>query len=230
MNVLITGASGGLGRVVTKTFLENGWTVYGVIHKDSDRDLLKQYVVKHLSNLHILSADVTDSSQLEQILNGITHLDAAVHLVGGYTGGKSIVDTPESDFEAMWTLNVKSTFLVAKASYPLLQKANGGAFIAIGAKFVLHPSPKTSAYATAKAAVAHLIQILAEEGRPHGIRANCILPSVIRTPANESWGTPEEMAKWITPEEIANAILFLCSPAGAGISGALIPMFGKISL
>lgn len=98
----------------------------------------------------------------------------------------------------------------------------------IGAQSVLHPVPNRAAYSAAKSAVVSLTQSVAEEGRAHGIRANCILPSIINTPANREWGSPEEIQKWVTPEAIARTIADLLAPTN-DVNGAVIPMYGRLS-
>ena len=224
----ITGASGGLGTIVTDRFLHAGWKVYAVAHSAPAKQKLEAQLENFHAQLSITIADLTRSEAVQAVCQNLAPLDAVVHLVGGFVGGASIEEVAESDFVRMWELNVKTTFLVIRATFPLLKANGGGAITTIGSKFVLHPAAGTSAYASAKAALAHLTQTVAEEGRPFGIRANCILPSIIRTPANLSWASESESQKWITPEEIAEAILFLSSDAGKGINGALIPMYGKL--
>jgi len=226
--VFITGASGGVGTVVTGHFLQAGWKVYAVTHSEQAQQELAAQFAHYHSQLAITIADLTQSDAVQAACQRLKSLDAVVHLVGGFVGGTSIEEVAESDFIRMWELNVKTAFLVIRATFPLLKANGGGAITTIGSKFVLHPAANTSAYASAKAALASLTLTVAEEGRPFGIRANCILPSIIRTPANLSWASESESQKWITPEEIAEAILFLSSDAGKGINGVLIPMYGKL--
>lgn len=227
-SVLITGAAGGLGVDVTSTFLQHGWHVQAVCRTETQSNDLRAQCIDYGDQLAVCTADLTLEEHAQHCVETAAHpLKALVHLVGGYAGGSPVEETPLETLEAMLTAHVRTTFLMMRAILPELKK-QGGSIVTFGAKPVLHPAPNKAAYALAKAAVASLTQSVAEEGRPYGVRANCILPDVIVTPANLSWGSPEDIKKWTKPEDIASAILFLCSDAAAGISGALLPMFGQL--
>ena len=146
-----------------------------------------------------------------------------VHLVGGIRAGEPIASTSPDDVDAMMQLNFTTTFNVLRAAMPVLIANGGGSIITIGAKAVLHPTARRAAYAAAKAAVVSLTLSAAEEGRVHGVRANCIVPDIIRTSANLTWGAPDEIATWVSPEEIASVMVDLLQPDCA-ITGTVIPM------
>jgi 3-oxoacyl-[acyl-carrier protein] reductase len=227
-SVLITGAAGGLGVDVTSVFLQNGWHVQAVCRSEIQSENLRTQCVDYGDNLSVCTADLTLEEHAKHCVETVRYpLRAFVHLVGGYAGGSPVEETPVETLEAMLTAHVRTTFLMMQAVLPELKK-RGGSIVTFGAKPVLHPTPNKAAYALAKAAVASLTQSVAEEGKPYGVRANCILPDIIVTPANLSWGSPEDIKKWTRPEDIASAILFLCSDAAAGINGALLPMFGQL--
>ncbi len=222
-SVLITGAAGGLGIHVTSYFSQQNWNVIAVV-----RDQDEQQKLTHVQQCRTLVCDVTDDDAVEQLRQQLpSSLDAVVHLVGGIAGVANIEQTETDDFTLLWQLNALSTYLVLRATMPLL-KQNAGAFIAIGARTVLHTEPRKALYAATKAAVLHLILTAAEEGRPHGMRANIIMPSIIRTPANLDWATDDEDRDWVEPGDIARCIHMLCSQEGRSITGAVIPMYGKI--
>jgi NAD(P)-dependent dehydrogenase (short-subunit alcohol dehydrogenase family) len=183
-----------------------GWNVFAVNHEHGD---------------------LADESVLLRLVPEIPQdLSAVVHLVGGIIAGKPLDQTVPSDLEHMLRLNVTTTFNVLRATIPILRSNGGGSIVTIGAQSVVHPVPNRSLYAASKSAVVSLTQSVAEEGRSDGIRCNCILPSVIRTEANLAWAEGSMADEWVTPEQIASTILHLCSPE-CGISGAVIPMFGR---
>ena len=172
--------------------------------------------------------DLSTIDAVRAIVDGIDQpLTGIVHLVGGIIAGNGIEETLPAEMQEMLALNVTTTFNVLHAGVPRLKEAGGGSIVTIGAQSVLHPVPNRAAYSAAKSAVVSLTQSVAEEGRAHGIRANCILPSIIDTPANREWGSPEEIQKWITPEAIARTIADLLEPTN-GVSGATIPMYGRL--
>ena len=205
--VLLTGAKGNVGQVVESVLSSNGWTVRGVDRQEGD-----------LGDPNDVAKIIADTPK---------PLMAVVHLVGGITAGEPIENTSLEDLHNMFALNLITTFNLMKAAIPEMKSAGGGSFVTIGAQSVLHPTENRAAYSAAKAAVVSLTQSLAEEGREHGIRANTIVPSVIKTPANMEWATEEEAAKWPTREEVAETIAHLIDPK-SNVNGATIPMFGKL--
>jgi 3-oxoacyl-[acyl-carrier protein] reductase len=203
MNILLTGARGELGSVVHSYLLENGADVVA-----ADRNTVD--LANHDDCKRFISAECA-------------HISGVVHLVGGIRAGEPITSTSTDDVDAMMQLNFTTTFNVLRAAMPVLVANGGGSIITIGAKAVLHPTARRAAYAAAKAAVVSLTLSAAEEGRVHGVRANCIVPDIIRTSANLTWGAPDEIATWVSPEEIASVMVDLLQPDCA-ITGAVIPM------
>ena len=214
--VLITGATGGLGSAVTKTFVENKWKVIATVNPTSD-------VFNDSPSIQYIKCDVTNHISVEKSFERINELDAVVHLVGGIEAGTMIEDTTINVFEKMISLNLRSTFNLLHYAMPLLKK-NSGSVVTVGAKDVLHPAQKRSTYHASKAGVVALTLAAAEEGKAFGVRANVIIPSIIRTAANLEWATNGEEQKWLTPESISDTIYFLCSDNNSTINGAVIPM------
>lgn len=221
--VLITGASGGLGKHVVRAFASRRWQILATVLNEDER--------RQLGDVHdcvTFECDVTDPNAVAELARVLPeNLHAVVHLVGGIRAGRLIEETSPDDFGFMWKLNALSTYLVMHATLPIL-KRNAGAFVAVAAKTVLHVEPRKALYGAAKAAVAHLVLAAAEEGRAEGLRANVILPSIIRTDANLEWARSGEEQSWVPPSDIADVIVFLCSDGGRGVTGCLIPMYGKL--
>lgn len=206
-SVLITGAGGNLGKAVQKVLSEGGWSTVPVSTADGD---------------------LTNPTDVERIAGNLpADLQAAALLVGGIRAGNPLEEISVSDFHFMLNLNVITVFNVMKAIIPLFKNNGGGSMVAIGAQVVVHPAVNKAAYAAAKSAVVALIQAAAEEGRPYGIRANAILPSILRTQENIDWAGQAEAKKWPAPEEVAHTIALLIDPQ-CTLTGAAIPMFGKI--
>lgn len=204
--LLLTGATGGLGSVVHEMAVSAGWNVLAI-------------GLEH--------GDIADPEVALTIANQAPEdTTAVVHLVGGIVPGKALDLSSHDDFEKMMRLNFTTTEVVLRTMIPVISRAGGGSVVTIGAKSALLPAPNRSAYSAAKAAVISLTLSVAEEGRPKNIRANCIVPSIIRTPANQEWASEEQSRLWVTPEQIAATILHLIDPTCA-VSGAVIPMYGS---
>lgn len=202
--MLITGASGGLGRCVVDVACRHGWAV--LTPTSAQVDVTSEHAV------------------MQYVHEACTELHAVVHLVGGIDAGKSIHETLADDVERMLTLNVRSTFNIMRATIPLL-RLHGGSIVTVAARDVLHPMPNRAAYASSKAAVVALTMVAAEEGRGTGIRANCIAPSIIRTDDNLAWADEATAHMMVDPMQIAGAIVDLCRPDNP-TSGAVLPMYG----
>ena len=220
--VLITGAKGGLGKSVTKAFLDGGAVVAGSSRSITDADFPHPHFLA-------VPADLLDSAQAAQLVETVLarwgRIDVLVHLAGGFTAG-AIHETDDAVWDGMMNANLRAAFHMLRAIIPGMRKARRGRIIAIGSRLAVETAPGVAAYAASKAALVSLIRSAAMENRDFGITANTILPGTIDTAANRSWGSPEERAKWVSPERIADLAVFLASDAAAEISGAAIPIYG----
>jgi len=204
--MLVTGAAGHLGSAVCYAAQAAGWNVIAIDRLDVDllsTDDVAAYIAANVSELH-----------------------AVVHTVGGIRAGQPVGTAPVADAHDMMELNYRTTVNVANAVAPLLKRSMG-CFVGIGAQACVHPTVNKAYYAASKAAVIALVQAMAEEGRSYGMRANVIVPSILRTPANESWAQGNEADTWVEPSQVANTIVSICSPHNL-TSGAIIPMFGGV--
>lgn len=179
----ITGSAGALGRVVAKVFMERGWNI-----------------VTPPIGLDLSRGDVQLSDLISEEYHKAHSLQTIIHCAGGIQAGKPIPETSTDTFLSMLHSNVVSLYTVLHHCIPLLSP--NASICAIGAKAALHPTTNRAAYSAAKSAVVNLILSASQEGLTTSYRANCIIPNIIRTPANEAWGTPEEIKTWVTPEQI----------------------------
>jgi NAD(P)-dependent dehydrogenase (short-subunit alcohol dehydrogenase family) len=205
--MLVTGASGALGSVLVSEALAAGWNVVAW-----DRG----------------TVDVTNDAMVERAVaqfHGPIH--ACVHCVGGIIAGNPIEVSSAEDFMTMYVMNTLSAYIVARHLLPHMYKQGYGSFLAIASQSVVHPVPNRAAYSASKAALASLMSSIAEEGRPFNVRANTLVPSIIRTPANLEWASAGQAEDWISPEQLARTALLVSDPSNA-MSGALIPVFGNI--
>jgi NAD(P)-dependent dehydrogenase (short-subunit alcohol dehydrogenase family) len=151
-------------------------------------------------------------------------LRALVNLVGGFAAGQPVADTPLADFERMFALNLRPTYLVTQAVLPRLVAAGGGAIVCVGSAAALNPFAGGAGYAASKAAVMAFARAVAAEGRPDGVRCNAIVPTQIDTPANRAAMPESEHHKLVPPERIAQVVVFLCGDESAAVSGAAVPV------
>jgi NAD(P)-dependent dehydrogenase (short-subunit alcohol dehydrogenase family) len=216
---LVTGGAGGLGRAVVAALLADGWRVVVPVEVAGELDVRPGLVTE--------VADLTDPGQVARIVATATAepaapLRAAVNLVGGFAADQPVADTPLAEFERMFTLNLRPTYLVTQAVLPHLIAAGGGGIVCVGSRAAIEPFAGAAGYAASKAAVIAFARTVAAEGRPDGVRANAIVPSLIDTPANRASMPESDYHKLVAPERIAGVVRFLCSDDSAAVTGAAI--------
>lgn len=222
--VIVTGANGGLGSHVTNAFLEAGARVIGV----SLSITAAEFPYPRFSAIPATIANLGDAQALAgAVIAQAGRVDALVHLVGGFAGGKTVAETDDATLDRMLELNLGSTFHLLRAVLPGMRKQGSGRILAIGSKAAVEPAPMAGAYAASKAALVSLIRTVAREERPHGITANAVLPGTMDTPANRAAMPDADPAKWVQPAQVASLLVHLASDAASQISGAVIPIYGS---
>jgi NAD(P)-dependent dehydrogenase (short-subunit alcohol dehydrogenase family) len=227
---LITGGTGGLGRAVTLALLHEGASVIATYVKKDEADALKD-AIGPKSPLELLPLDAMDEAACRTVVDGITarhgHLDILVNAIGGYAGGKAVWETDPKTYQLMLTLNLHAGFNLARTVVPAMLKQKSGAIVNIASKAALDHAAGAGAYAASKAATLALFDCLAQDVKGTGVRVNSVLPSIIDTELNRKAMPTADFSKWPKPEEIAQVILFLCSPEAKLINGAAIPVYGE---
>jgi NAD(P)-dependent dehydrogenase (short-subunit alcohol dehydrogenase family) len=218
-SVLITGGTGGLGVSVVEAFQAAGWRVVVTYIVEGDQERLPASVEAVYADL----ADPDDVGRAVRIAAGDNKepLRAVANLVGGFKDGQPVADTPYDEFEAMFELNLRPTYLVTQCALPRLVAAGGGAIVCVSSKAAFEPWAGGSGYAASKAAVAAFARAVAKEHAGNGVRCNVIAPTLIDTPANRA-AMPD--ARMTPPAEVARVIRFLCSDESAPLNGAVLPV------
>lgn len=224
--IFITGASGGLGGHVTRRLLQDGWTLQAAVHRREAADQLARQFTGFPIQVSVV--DITRRDEVENWMRTAADIDGLVHLAGGFRGGGELSASSDADYDFLFNLHARATFYLLAAAMPILKKRGGGAIVTVAARTALRPGKEAALYAASKAAELILTLAAAEEGRPYQVRANCIVPAVIRTPANMDGAPEKEIARWTDPADIAECIAFLVSDRGKSVTGAQIPMYGGI--
>ena len=221
--VLITGAKGGLGSFVTPAFLEAGARVIGVSRAIADSDFPHE-------RFSALATEISDGERAAKTIDAAVgrsgRIDALVHLVGGFAGGKPIAETSDDVIERMFDMNFRTAFYMIRAALPYMRKQASGRIMAIGSKAAVEPSPKVGVYAASKAALVSLIRTVARENADRGIAANVVLPGTMDTPANRASDPTADFSKWVNPCQVASLLVHLASSRASNINGAVIPVYG----
>jgi NAD(P)-dependent dehydrogenase (short-subunit alcohol dehydrogenase family) len=224
--VLVTGGTGAVGGAVVDSLLDAGWHVVVTWLVPEERERMRER-----AGLELVQADLLHEETVAQVARqaaqGPGGLHAVVNLVGGYAAGAPLHETSLEDFERLFRLNLRPTFLVTRAAAPHMLSAGGGSVVCVSARAAVQPFAGAAGYVSSKAAVLALAQAIAADYRDQGIRCNAVLPSVVDTAANRAAQPDADHSRWVAPAEIAGVIRFLCSAESAPVSGAAIPVYGR---
>jgi NAD(P)-dependent dehydrogenase (short-subunit alcohol dehydrogenase family) len=221
--VVITGALGALGGVVTETALSRGARVACIDHAPS------QIPSTH-NRIEFGGVDLTDLAQASKAIDAATvhfgKLDVLINVAGGFVF-ETVAEGDGRAWQRMYALNVMTALNASRAAIPHLAASASGRIINVGAMGALQAGSGMGAYAAAKAGVHRLTEALAAEWKGK-ITVNAVLPSIIDTPANRASMPRADFTKWVAPQELAEVILFLASDAASAVTGALIPVSGRV--
>ncbi len=222
--VLVTGANGGLGVHVTQAFLDAGATVVGTSRKIQQSDFKSP-------GFTAMPAEISspDGAKVlvDQVVARFGKIDVLAHTVGAFAGGQSVAETDDATFRKMFDLNFNSAFYLLRAALPAMRKAGNGRIVAVASRAAVDPGPGVGAYSASKAALVSLIRTVALENKEVGITANVILPGTMDTPTNRKMIPNADISKWVQPANVASLVVWLAGAAGADVTGAVIPVYGK---
>ena len=234
---LVTGAGAGIGRAIARLFADAGAAVVVTDLKKDGADAVAADIVAAGGKAVGLECNVTKEDHLQQAVDTAVKefggLSILVNNAGG--GGPKPFDMPMDDFRWAYELNVFSLFQLTQMAAPHIKKAGGGAVLNISSMAGENKNQRMASYGSSKAAVNHLTRNIAFDLGPSNIRVNCIAPGAIKTDALATVLTPEIEKAMLkhTPlgrlgeaEDIANAALFLCSPAASWVSGQVLTVSG----
>lgn len=223
----ITGASGVLGSAVAKAAAERGARValidfadHAEVLKDCGPDALM------LGGVDLTDA-VAASAAIDAVADKFGGLDALINVAGGFKW-ETLENSLMVGWHRLFLMNVQTAANSSRAAIPHLRRSAAGRIVNIGANGALKASAGMGPYAASKAGVHALTESLAEELKADGVTVNAVLPSIIDTPTNRADMPKADFASWVSPSELAAAILFLASEEASAITGALLPVTGRV--
>ena len=227
---VITGATGGLGRIVAKKFADQGMLLVLI---STNGEKLQQLVGElNVEEDHILGliADLSLSAAgneiTEKILARFGRIDILLHLVGGWDGGKPVVEVEREQVESMLQQHLWTTYHLAQSIIPVMTSNHWGRILVISSPVASSPGANLAPYVIGKAAQEALMLAIAQEVKGSRVTANIILVKTIDTRHEREQRPDEKNASWTTPEEIAATLLHLCINESSVINGARIPLYG----
>jgi len=221
--VIVTGASGALGKVVVASALAKGAKVAAIDHAASAARPTPE-------RIELGGIDLTDATQARTAIDAAAahfgRLDALVNIAGGFAFETAIEGDPKT-WQRLYALNVLTALNASRSAIPHLSASGAGRIINVGAMGAIQAGAGMGPYAASKAGVHRLTEALAVEWKGK-ITVNAVLPSTIDTAANRASMPDADFSKWVRPEELAEVILFLASDAASAVTGALLPVQGRV--
>jgi NAD(P)-dependent dehydrogenase (short-subunit alcohol dehydrogenase family) len=216
-NVVVTGAGGGLGPAVVERLLRAGAAVFAPQRRAAGGGQPGLTVTAGI--------DLTDEAAVARFYAGLPPLWASVHVAGGYAGG-NLGDTTAALARAQMDMNFLTALLCCREAVARIRQTGaGGRLLNFTSRAALDAQPGKVAYAASKAAVSSLTQVLAAELRGEAIWVNAVAPSTIDTAANRAAMPGADRSSWVPPADIAEAVLWLISPANTTVTGTLVPVY-----
>ena len=223
----ITGAFGALGSTVAVAAAEAGARLALI-------DFVKPPKTGLPSGRDVLTlggVDLTDakaaSAAIDKVAERFDGIDVLINIAGGFSWEKHEDGSAET-WQRLFLMNVQTAANATRAAVPYLRKSTSGRIVNVGANAALKASLGMGAYAASKAGVHRLTEALADELKGDDVTVNAVLPSILDTPANRADMPDADFASWVAPTDLAAVMLFLASEVARAVTGALIPVTGRV--
>jgi len=228
--VMVTGAAGNLGAALAARFAALGSRL-ALLDRSAERLERARDELDLPSSTVLLPSDLTAADSVaaavEKAVTKLGGIDVLANIAGGFTMGPPLYETPDSDWDLMMELNVRSVFNTCRAVIPHMLRQGSGRIVNVSARAALEGKARMGPYCASKAAVLTLTESLAAEHRLDGINVNCILPGTVDTPQNRAAMPDADFSRWVPPAALADVVVFLASEASRAVTGAAIPVYGQ---
>ena len=227
---VISGATGGLGRVVAREFAAQGAKLVLVSHNAEHLAQLVAELKLNPESYVTVVADLTQIGAAQEVLEAALakfgRVDILFNLIGGWIAGKPVSEVAPQEVENMLAQHFWTSFNLAQAFIPHMLENHWGRYVVISTPGVGAPPANSLPYTVGKAAEETLMLTLAEELKHTGVTANVLRVRSIDVEHKREHEPSPKNASWTTPEEIAAALLYLCSDEANRVNGARIPLYG----
>ncbi|MFJ8259417.1 3-hydroxybutyrate dehydrogenase [Peribacillus asahii] len=243
--VIVTGAAGGLGQVISKQFVQQNDFVYVA---DLNQEAADKVALKLGENAKGIALDVTNEESIKSALKSIFDEKKSIDVLinnAGLQHRATIEEFPLEKWNLLIDVMLTGVFLMTKHAFPYMKKNEYGRIINISSVHGRMATPEKVAYVAAKHGVIGVTSVTALEGAPYKITANSILPGPVKTELlmkqinslKEKGMTEQEalgaimypkqaMNRFIEPEEVASGVIYLASDAASGITGEHLSVSG----
>ena len=222
--VVVTGAFGTLGAAVVRGLGQAGARVGAIDRAAAPASLAGS---AHSQGGVDLADATAATAALDAAAAALGGLDALVNIAGAFRWEKiegGALDT----WDFLYRVNLRTAVAASQAALPYLCRRGSGRIVNIGANAATRAGSGMGAYTASKSGVARLTEALAEELKDAGITVNAILPSIIDTAPNRADMPDADFSRWVTPGQLTDVIAFLLSDRASAITGALVPVVGRV--
>lgn len=220
--IVVTGGHGVLGKAVVEAALARGLNVALIDHAKGE--------AAPDGALELGGIDLTDASAAEgamaKVVERFGGIDALLNIAGGFVW--QTTDDEKPAWDRMFALNLTTALNASRAALPHLKASTEGRIVNVGANGALKAAAGMGAYGASKSAVHRLTEALAEETKDSSVTVNAVLPSILDTEQNRKDMPDADPSKWVQPSDLAEVMLFLASPEARAITGALLPVTGRV--
>jgi NAD(P)-dependent dehydrogenase (short-subunit alcohol dehydrogenase family) len=223
--LVVTGSDGALGRAVASTLSGYGARLALLEHAAAPSAPQPAGALR-FGGIDLTLED-TARSAMERIVKETGRLDGLINVAGGFQYEQLAGGTVET-WDSMYRINLRTAVVSCQAALPYLLQAGGGRIVNVGAVAAIKAATGMGAYTASKAGVAQLTEALADELKDRGITVNAVLPSILDTPKNRRDMPKADFTRWVAPVDAAEVIAFLVSDESRAVTGALIPVVGRV--
>jgi NAD(P)-dependent dehydrogenase (short-subunit alcohol dehydrogenase family) len=219
--VLVFGAAGALGHGVAQAFAGEGASVAGVVRVEPPLE-------RRLDGVRYLAADAADDASVAELFGqglGGRAPWAVINTVGGFAPNRPLAELDPAELTGQLTLNLVTAALITKHALAAMQAAGGGGrLVHTASRAGVVSKGSGFAYSVSKLGVLHLVSMAADEVRGTPITVNCVVPSIIDTPANRAAMPNSDHDSWPKIADIARSYVYLAQPGSGVINGAAVPV------
>lgn len=220
--IVITGGFGGLGHAVSNVARAAGATTVLIDYAPASTSSPDGAIA--LGGVDLTKPEAAEAA-MKAARDAAGRIDALLNIAGGFTW-TSVADGGIDQWEKMFAINTKTAVNASKAALPYLVESKG-AIVNVGANGALKAGAGFGPYAASKQGVHKLTEAMAEELKGK-VRVNAVLPSTLDTEANRKDMPKADFSAWVKPENLARVMLFLASDDAYEVTGALIPVLGRV--
>lgn len=220
--LIVTGGNGVLGQAVVAAALAEGLNVAVIDHATDGEAPDDVFAV---SGVDLTDAEAA-AGAMARVVERFGGVDGLLNIAGGFVW--QTTDDPEPAWDRMFALNLTTALNASRAALPHLKASPEGRIVNVGAAGALKAGTGMGPYAASKSAVHRLTEALAAELKSTRVTVNAVLPSILDTPTNRADMPDADPTDWVAPSDLAAVILFLASPASRAMTGALVPVTGRV--